>query len=147
MKISLFWEVEPGDIIDLVNDIVESKGLIMAILPKVGETMNIARKPKPTEPFNDMWDPMDMDQYVGSQGKVVDVVLDNDPNHPTPQDIALVDIEHPDGNIYTYPYYCLSRASVNTNSTPQQTCSCKTDLLITRGCRCGAFSREQVKKK
>jgi len=143
---SKYFEVLLGDIIDLDREEVIRMILTATSAPKIGDIVVIARKPKMTEPFSDLWDPS-FDGYLGTSGKVLDITMDNDPNHPTPQDIAIVMVEHPDGNTYEYPFYCLSKQIVVPNPS-QHACSCKTELLITRGCQCGAFTKElQTKKK
>jgi len=109
---------------------------------KKNDLITITRKPKDSEPLNDFWID-EMDAYLGTSGKVIDISFDNDPSNPTPQDIECVEVEHPNGNVYTYPYYCLTRKI----TLPPIACSCKTEILINRGCQCGAFKKEQNSKK
>lgn len=106
---------------------------------KKGDSVVIARKPKDSEPLNEIWDE-GMDDYIGKTGTVVEITTEIDSY--TGQPIECVHVQHADGDDFFYPSYCVNRRIV----IQQVHCSCKTELLINRGCQCGAFAKEQKKK-
>lgn len=108
-------------------------------LYKANDRVTIKRKSLATEPFFDLWVP-EMESYISKSGKVISSSLDYDLGG---NEVECVDVAHDDGEIFTYPYYCLSTKII----IPQFACSCKIELLIGRGCKCGALIKERSLKK
>lgn len=104
---------------------------------KVGDLVSVKRKPKINEPGRDIWMP-EMDPYISFPGKVTNIYEDEDISGIP---FECVDVIHDDGTEYSYPNYCLIRKIV----VSQIACSCKLELIITRGCKCGAFVKESKK--
>ena len=111
----------------------------------VGDEVTIVRKPKQGEPLEDYWT-NEMDAYIGASGKIINITQEApySPIYSTSGPLLdCIEIEHPDGNRLVYPYYCIAKKVVAS----VYLCNCKTEVLIAKGCRCGAFSKEKAQKK
>lgn len=88
---------------------------------KIGDKVKVIRKPTLNEPDYDVWKFL-MDNYIGFNGAIVGFLS------------GCVDVKHEDGLAWFYPKYCLSLITEN--------CSCKIEILMSRGCKCGWFKNE-----
>lgn len=107
-----------------------------------GDLVKILRKPNDDEPS--IWVPK-MDPLVGHQGFIEELVdySSSPANSPSSSGISIVHcrIHIPDikpREDYWFPFYCLESIKIISTSV----CACKIELLMARGCRCGAFAKE-----
>lgn len=108
---------------------------------QVGASVQVYRKPTNLDPGGYMWNSSIMDSYIGSIG-VITQMLDlpaglagREPRCPS------FKVRHSDGKENVYPYSCLIYLPKVVS------CTCKLVVLMTGGCKCGAFMAEKQAKK
>jgi hypothetical protein len=120
---------------------------------EIGHYATVSRKPRSDEPdrlssfalvaagcaLN-----IDVDAYIGTVGVIIAVAGVPIVHRGNLVVVKYASVKHWDLTTGVYPTYCL--ALYQGAITFGGCCSCKTETLIARGCRCGAFAREKVKK-
>jgi len=97
------------------------------ILLSVGDIV-ITQKPKLNSPFTKFWLPT-MDKFLNSQGVITNIRRWDE--------TWLITVQYSSGEILTYPKDCVIQFS--------NACLCPLEMLMARGCQCGAFKREMNK--